>query len=113
MKHNQSEDMRAYTHTHTHAEEKQEGAWYHYLLVVRSETSPLFQAHTPHNFTKQARTVTYSQDKEVCYSHVNLYHSVLCPCIHLCVLYSSQADSAAYGQGERRGTGQRYGGPAG
>ena len=108
--------MRAYTHTHTHthAEEKQEGAWYHYLLVVRSETSPLcFKAHTPHNFTKQARTVTYSQDKEVCYSHVNLYHSVLCVCIHLCVLYSSQADSAAYGQGERRGTGQRYGGPAG
>lgn len=42
-------------------------------------TSPLcFQAHAPYNFTKQAVTVTYSQDKQVCQSHLNSDHSVMC-----------------------------------
>lgn len=45
-------------------------------------TSPLcFQAHALYNVMKQALTVTYSQDKQVCHSHLNSNHSVVCVCV--------------------------------
>lgn len=89
MKHNQSEDTTAYTHTqaHTHTDRgKQERAWYCclWVLVVRSERGA-WQARFVFKHTqfhkKQAVTVTYSQDKQVCHSHFNSKsHSVVCVC---------------------------------
>ncbi len=80
-------------------------------VSVVCDKPTLFKTQAHHNIRKQADTVTNSKDKQVCNSHLNSNHSVAF--VNVCVLFSSQADSAAYGEGERRGSGQRNGGPAG